>query len=125
MDAECLLCARGAKWIARYDTPFDFRIIPAQSEIGSALLKHYGMEPSDPSSWLYIEDGLAFSSLEAVVRVGQRLGGIWHVLSILRLFPDAVQDYLYGVVARNRYRVFGKTDLCGLPDPEIKRRLMV
>lgn len=125
MDAECLLCARGAKWIARNDTPFDFRIIPAQSEIGSALLKHYGMEPSDPSSWLYIEDGLAFSSLEAVVRVGQRLGGIWHVLSILRLFPDAVQDYLYGVVARNRYRVFGKTDLCGLPDPEIKRRLMV
>lgn len=124
MDAHCALCARGAAWIARNDTAMAFTIIPMQSSVGRALLIHYGLDPDDPASWLYVEDGLAFSSLDALIRVGRRLGGIWRALVILRAVPPRWRDGLYRLVARNRYRVFGTADMCGLPDPRVQQRLL-
>jgi predicted DCC family thiol-disulfide oxidoreductase YuxK len=124
MDARCGLCAKGAKWIAKNDTLSEFRIIPLQSELGSTLMRHYGMDPDDPLSWLFIEDGLAYSSLDAVIRTGNRLGGKWKFLSVLRIFPRSLQDFVYGLVARNRYKFFGQTDMCSLPDPDIQKRLL-
>jgi predicted DCC family thiol-disulfide oxidoreductase YuxK len=125
MDAHCSLCARGATWIARNDSAEEFTIIPLQSPVGSALMRHYGLDPADPLSWLYLEDGRAYSSLDALVRVGWRLGGIWKGLVILQVLPRWLQDALYRVVARNRYRLFGTAELCSLPDPEVQKRLML
>jgi len=88
------------------------------------LMRHYGLDPDDPLSWLFVENGLAFTSLDAVIRVGQRLGGVWRMLVLLRILPRKLQDALYGLVARNRVRISGTADLCNLPDPEIKRRLI-
>ncbi|MEH6478138.1 MAG: DCC1-like thiol-disulfide oxidoreductase family protein, partial [Sneathiella sp.] len=85
---------------------------------------HYEIDPADPMSWLFIEDGHAYSSMDAMIRVGNRLGGIWKVLTILRVIPRQAQDYLYGLIARNRYRLFGKTDLCNIPDIEVRKRLL-
>lgn len=124
MDAHCALCARGARWIARNDSAQEFRIIPLQSNLGHALIRHYGLDPDDPTSWLYLEDGRAYSSLDAFMRVGARLGGVWNGLSALRIFPRPLQDVLYRFVARNRYRFFGTADLCTLPDPDVQQRLV-
>lgn len=124
MDARCSLCARGAAWIARNDTAAEFTIIPLQSAVGSALMRHYGLDPADPVSWLYLEQGRAYSSLDAFIRVGQRLGGVWKGLIVLRVLPVRLQDALYRYVARNRYRLFGTADLCSLPDPEVQKRLL-
>lgn len=124
MDAQCALCARGARWIARHDRREEFRILPIQTPLGAALLRHYGMEPDDPNSWLYLTEGRAYSSLDAMIRVGERFGGLWRALSVLRLLPRPVQDWLYARVARNRYRLLGRTDMCALPDPALRKRLM-
>ena len=124
MDAKCALCSRGAAWIARHDKAQEFTIITMQSDVGRALFSHYGLDPADPLSWLYVEDGRAYSSLDALIRVGARLGGFWKVLGLLRVLPVSVQDALYRLVARNRYRLFGTTDMCALPDPEVQKRLL-
>ena len=106
MDATCGLCAKGAKWIARNDHTNAFQIIPVQSKRGAALLTHYGLDPDDPASWLFIENGHAFTSIDAMIRVGGHFGGIWHSAKILRILPRTVQDFMYGLIARNRYRFF-------------------
>ena len=124
MDANCGLCARGARWIASNDRDKKFRIVPMQSELGSSLMRHYGMSPEDPLSWLYINAGLAYTSLDAVIRVGAELGGIWRILAIFRILPRRAQDYLYGIVARNRYRFLGHASFCDLPDPDIQARIL-
>jgi predicted DCC family thiol-disulfide oxidoreductase YuxK len=124
MDATCGLCARGAKWIARNDHDAAFRIIPVQSALGAGLLRHFGMAPEDPTSWLYLEDGLGHSSLDATIMVGRKLGGRWRGLEALRLIPKPLRDSAYGVVARNRYKVMGRADLCAMPDPDIQARLL-
>lgn len=124
MDARCSLCARGAAWIARNDRAQEFTIIPLQSDVGNALMRHYGLDPGDPTSWLYVEDGRAYTSLDAFIRVGRRLGGVWKGFGLLRILPRSLQDIMYRAVARNRYRIFGTTDLCTLPDAEVQKRLL-
>ncbi len=124
MDANCGLCARGAAWIARNDGDEKFRIVPVQSALGAALLRHYGMDPEDPLSWLYIENGYAHTSLDAIVRVGKELGGIWKILAVFNVLPRGGQDYLYGVIARNRYRLLGRRSFCDMPDPRIQSRVL-
>ena len=124
MDANCGLCARGAAWIARNDVEEKFRIVPVQSELGAALLRHYGMDPEDPLSWLYIERGRAYTSLDAIVRVGREFGGIWKSLAVFNVLPRGAQDYLYGVMARNRYRFLGRKSFCDMPDPRIQSRIL-
>ena len=125
MDATCGLCARGAAWIAHRDHAQVFRIIPLQSDLGRALMRHYGLDPADPLSWLFIDDGRAATSLDACIRVARRLGGVWHAAGLLRVIPPPLGRALYGWVARNRYRFFGRTDLCAMPDPQVQARLLV
>lgn len=124
MDAHCALCARGAAWIARNDVKEEFTIIPAQSATGQALLSHYGLDPDDPTSWLYVEDGIAYGSMDALIRSGSRLGGLFKLLCIMRVLPTFVQDSLYRFVARNRYKLFGSADMCSMPDLEVQKRLL-
>lgn len=124
MDGECALCSRGAQWIANNDSDGVFRIATMQSPLGSALLTHYGMDPRDPTSWLYLDNGEAFTSMDAIIRVGRRLGGLWKGLVLLRVLPTTLQHWLYRLVATNRYRIWGKGDLCTLPSQEIRKRLI-
>lgn len=124
MDATCGLCAKAASWIAHNDRAGDFKIVPLQSSLGEALSLHYGLDPTNPSTWLYLEAGTAYTSLDALTRVGSRLGGIWRVLTALRILPRPLQDALYSLIARNRYRLWGRADLCSLPDPEVQKRLL-
>lgn len=123
MDAHCALCARGARWIVQHDTAREFRINPLQSDLGNALMRHYGVDPEYPNSWFYLESVRAYSSLFAFIRVGVRLGGIWKGLSALRIFPAPLQEILYRFVARNRCRFFGALELCTLPEREVQQRL--
>lgn len=124
MDANCALCARGASWIAHNDKKHEFRIIPLQSTTGRALLAHYNLDPDDPATWLYIQNGVAFTSLDAFVEVANRLGGINRIFLVLKILPSPLRQYLYRLVATNRYRWFGRADLCDLPDAEIRKRLL-
>jgi predicted DCC family thiol-disulfide oxidoreductase YuxK len=124
MDAQCGLCARGARWIARNDQDAAFRIIPMQSDLGRALFAHYDLDPDDPASWLFLDEGRGYTSLDAIMRVGRRLGGASRFLSLFAILPRPVQDAAYGAIARNRYRLSRRVELCALPDPDIQKRLL-
>jgi predicted DCC family thiol-disulfide oxidoreductase YuxK len=123
MDGNCLLCASGARAISRFDRRREFRICPLQTPLGSAVAAHYGLVPGDPETWLYLVDGRAYSSMDAMIRIGQRLGGAGRAMAALRLLPRPAQDWIYRRIARNRYRL-GRTDICALPDPALRARLM-
>ncbi|MDJ0700053.1 MAG: DCC1-like thiol-disulfide oxidoreductase family protein [Woeseiaceae bacterium] len=124
MDGECVLCSVGARLIARFDKAAEFRICRAQSPLGQALLQHFDLSIDDPETWVYIVDGRAYTSFDAMIRAGRRVGGVGLLLQPLRLLPRAIQDWLYRALARNRYRLFGRTDICSIPDPALKARLM-
>jgi predicted DCC family thiol-disulfide oxidoreductase YuxK len=124
MDGECALCSGVARAIAKLDRAEEFRICPIQSELGRAVLVHYGLDPENPDSWLYLEDGKAYASLDAIIRAGIRLGGLGQLLRAFMILPPSFQDWLYRRIARNRYSIFGREDMCAIPDPALRRRLL-
>lgn len=124
MDAQCGLCSLSARLIHRLDRTGDIRIAPMQSPLGQTLLARSGLDPADPSSWLFIADGQASTSMAAVIRIGRRLGGWGHLVHLLRPMPVRWQDGIYRWIARNRYHLFGRASLCDLTDPALQRRLV-
>lgn len=124
MDGSCALCSMGARAIARFDRREEFLIATTEGPLGQAVLRHYGLDPSDPDSWLYLEEGRAYTSMDAIIRVGRRLGGLGKGLAVFSILPRGMQDWLYARIARNRYRLLGRADLCAIPDPAVQRRLI-
>ena len=59
-----------------------------------------------------------------MIRAGARVGGAGWLLQALRLIPRAAQDWLYQKIARNRFRLFGRKDMCAVPDPALRARLI-
>ena len=124
LDGDCVLCTTTAGLIDRLDRKGEFRICPVQTQTGAAVLRHYGLQPDDPATWLYLVDGQAHTSMDAVIRVGGRIGGPGRLLLCLRVLPRPLQDWLYRRIARNRYRLLGRTDLCAVAGPALRARLI-
>lgn len=124
MDADCALCSWGARMIHRLDRSREIRIAPIQSDTGAALMRAHGLDPQDPDTWLFIEDGTVWRDFDALIRIGLRSGGFGRVFVVLRLLPGPVRNWLYQRIARNRYAFFGKGDMCALPDPAFRARLL-
>jgi len=124
MDAECALCCIGARMIDRLDRSGEIRICPVQTVLGRALLGHYGLSVDSPETWLLLERGRVLGGFEAMIRVGERSGGWGRGLSVLRIVPRALRYRMYGWIARNRYRWFGRGDVCALPSASLHARLL-
>ena len=109
VDGACALCSRSARIVARLDRTGEFRIAPVQGDLGRAVLAHYGLDANDPTSWLYLENGRAYASLDAVIRAGRRLGGLGWLAATLALLPDG-----FGTGSINGSRA---TDIAGSVAP--------
>jgi predicted DCC family thiol-disulfide oxidoreductase YuxK len=123
-DGVCVLCSGFAKFILKRDTVFAFRLTTAQSPLGQALYRHYGLDTQEFETNLVIADGRAHGKLDSVAVTGERLGGPWRTLALLRLLPRPLADWLYDRVARNRYALFGRADSCMIPPPRWRERFL-
>ncbi len=124
MDASCALCSWGERMLHRLDRSGEIKIAPIQSQTGADLMRANGLGPADPDTWLFIEDGTVWRDFDAVIRIGQRSGGVGRILVVLKVLPRRVREWLYQRVARNRYAMFGRGDMCALPDPAFRARLL-
>ncbi len=123
-DGVCVLCSGFAKFILKRDEAFAFRMTTAQSPLGQALYRHYALDTETFETNLVLIDGRAYAKLDSVAVTGERLGGPWRALGILRLLPRPVADWLYDRIARNRYALFGRTESCMIPSAEWRERFI-
>ena len=123
-DGMCVMCSRFAQMIMRRDRAATFRLLAAQSALGAALYRHYGLDPLDYETNVLIEEGVAYFKSEASIRILERLGLPWSLAAVGRVLPLGVRDRIYGVVARNRLRWFGTREQCFIPRPEERDRFL-
>lgn len=124
-DGVCNLCNASVQWVLRRDSRAVFRFAALQSEPGQRLLQQVGLAAEGFDTVVLVADGRVFVRSEAALEIARRLGGGWRFLAgLLRFFPLAVRDAVYGWVARNRYRWFGKQAVCWLPNPELNKRFL-
>ena len=125
-DGVCNLCNGAVQFILDRDPAGTFRFASLQSERAAALLRAHGLEPpaGDPESMVLIDGGRVYERSSAALRIARRLRGGWSLLYALVIVPRALRDAVYRVVARNRYRWFGKSDQCRVPTPELRARFL-
>jgi predicted DCC family thiol-disulfide oxidoreductase YuxK len=113
-DGICVLCSRTYRFVTTRDAHQKFRFVAIQEPEGRALAQQHGIDPDNPDTFALIDDGALFVRSEAVLRIVSALPG-WGWTRVLRVVPRSLRDGVYGIVARNRYRWFGKLDVCMLP----------
>jgi predicted DCC family thiol-disulfide oxidoreductase YuxK len=123
-DGHCALCSGWVSFVLRHDRAAVFRLLPAQTALGTALYRHYGLDPRDYETNILIEDGRAFFKSESAIRMLERLGAPWSAARVLRIIPVAWRDFLYDIVARNRLRWFGRRDQCLISAPRYEDRFL-
>jgi predicted DCC family thiol-disulfide oxidoreductase YuxK len=122
-DGICGLCNRAVQFFLKRDRYDRLRFASLQSNFAINLLQRHGVDARELNTVYAVQNhGHANERLlaraDAIVALMREIGGIWKVLSFFKkLFPKPVRDWSYDVVARNRYRIFGKYESCLLPDP--------
>lgn len=122
-DGVCNFCNGTVNFIIARDRGGYFRFAPLQSEIGERMRSQYEIDESVDSIVL-IEDGIAYTYSDAALRIARSIGGAWAILYVFIIVPKPIRDLLYRLFARNRYRLFGKKDVCMVPTPEIRARFL-
>lgn len=111
-------------FIIRRDRKKIFRFATLQSEAGQRMLEKWGLPKNDFDSFLLFDKGRLFQKSSAALRLYNKLPWYWKWTQFFWIFPKFIRDAVYGVIARNRYRWFGKKDECMIPSPDVKERFL-
>lgn len=114
-DGVCAMCSGFMRFIMRHDSSLRFQLLPAQSQLGEALYAHYNLKADDYDSILLIENGSVRLKWDASIAVFEGLGWPWKLAVIGRILPKSMSTRLYDLIARNRFKWFGRRDTCFLP----------
>ncbi len=123
-DGLCNFCSSIVQFAILRDPKGVFKFASLQSSIGNNLLKRFGLSSDDYDTFVLIENDEYFLRSSATLRLFKRLSGLWPLLYIFIVIPRPLRDYVYSIVAKNRYSWFGKRKECFIPTPEIESRFL-
>lgn len=123
-DGVCNLCNSSVQFIIKRDKKVRFLFASLQSRYAKENLPaEFTDEKALQSIVLKDEKGLKTKS-SAVLNISKNLTGLWPLLYVFIVIPKFIRDWIYDIVAKNRYRWFGKKDQCMIPSPELKSRFI-
>ncbi|MGH8553730.1 MAG: thiol-disulfide oxidoreductase DCC family protein, partial [Methylococcales bacterium] len=117
-------CSHSAQFILQHDRRRAFKLATAQSSAGRALLTDRGLNPEKLETFVLLKEGRTYVRSDAALEIAEELDWPWRMLGTLRIIPRLLRNPLYDVIARNRYRWFGKKDSCMTPTDDIKSRFV-
>lgn len=123
-DGVCNLCNGLVRFIIRHDRLAAFRFASLQSDFGAAMLRQHAMEDMQLTSLVYLKSGKPLIKSTAALNILRDLGGRWKLLYAFRIFPRVIRDAVYDLIAKYRYRIFGRSDACQIPLPGMQNRFL-
>ncbi len=123
-DGVCNMCNSSVNYVIDHDPESYFRFASLQSEIGKALADEHGIDAGALSTIILIENGKAYVRSSAALRICRRLSGPVKLLWPFIIVPAFLRDLGYRLVAKNRYRLFGKREACRLPTEADRARFL-
>ena len=122
-DGVCVFCSRWVRFIVARDVAKRFRFTPIQSGYGTRLALALGIDADDPDTNAVVHGGVAYFKSDGALTVLSLLPG-WRWVRVLFVVPRPLRDAVYNLVAKNRYRIFGKYDACIVPDAGLRARVI-
>ncbi|MFM1869136.1 MAG: hypothetical protein RL591_2544 [Planctomycetota bacterium] len=126
-DGRCGLCTRSVQFILKRDRNARFRFAPLESAAAARACAQIGAptpQTVEPDSIIVIADNRALERSDAALAIAARLPFPWPIFAVFRVVPRGLRDWVYGIVARNRYRWFGRHDACMIPTAEQRARFL-
>lgn len=123
-DGVCALCSATTQFILTHDRERRLRFVVAQSSLGQALYRHFGLKSEDFETIILLENGAPLTKSDSAIRILELVGQPWSLLRFCRIAPRSLRDTLYDVVARHRYRWFGVRQNCFLPSAADRARFI-
>ena len=123
-DGVCNLCNSAVQFVIRHDPAAKFRFASLQSIPGRQLMEQYTLSTTGLNSFILLQDGKVFTRSSAALSVAKQLKGPIKLLYGFIIVPAFIRNAVYDLIARNRYKWFGKKDECMLPSPGIVSRFL-
>lgn len=123
-DGVCNLCSSSVQFILKRDKKNQFLFGSLQGKYGQDALQKFGLPQDEFNSFMLLEGGELYTKSSGALRMLKYLGGGWQLLYVFIIIPKFIRDAVYSVIAKNRYRWFGKKEECWLPTPEIKKKFL-
>lgn len=123
-DGVCNLCNNSVQFVIKHDETNRFKFAALQSETGQALLKHYGLPTQGFDSFVLVQNEKVFLKSTAALYVAKQLDGPIKLLFGFIIVPTFIRNAVYNLIAKNRYKWFGKKDHCMIPTPALKAKFL-
>jgi predicted DCC family thiol-disulfide oxidoreductase YuxK len=123
-DGVCGFCEGSVRFILDHECDDDLRFAPLDSPVGRALLLEHGLDPDDRTTFVFINGAGAFVRSDATMWIATHLRHPWCWIRVFRRLPRWLLDLPYDLIARNRYRWFGRHDACRLLTPDLAARFL-
>lgn len=123
-DGVCNLCNSSVNWIIDHDTKNVFRFASLQSPYGNSVVQKFSLRNDYMDTVILLDDDKIYTRSDAVLRIAVLLGGIWKLLAVFFILPKWFRDLFYNLIAKNRYKWFGKKESCRIPTPELKEKFI-
>ncbi|MDY6801945.1 MAG: thiol-disulfide oxidoreductase DCC family protein [Bacteroidota bacterium] len=123
-DGYCNLCSGSVQFIIKRDLKKYFKFASLQSEVGKELYQKFGLPENFIASVILIEDEKIFLKTDALIKITQKLKGLWPLLAIFKIIPKFLRNLMYDFIANKRFRWFGKKKQCFVPSKSIRERFL-
>lgn len=123
-DGVCNFCDASINFVIDRDPEGRFKYASLQSSVGEQLLTKFGLDTTDYDSFVLVDGDRFYTKSSAALRVAKQLGGLWNLLYVFMIIPKFIRDSVYSLIAKNRYKWFGKKDECMIPSPEVRARFI-
>ena len=125
-DGVCHFCNHSVNFIIQHDPQAHFTFMPIQSQTAHYILQKYSSQQTADNfdTILLIKNGRCFERSNAALEIARSLQKPWPVFYGLKIIPTLLRDWCYNLIARNRYRLFGQSQVCLMPTPALKARFI-
>ncbi len=123
-DGVCNLCNGFVQFIIKQDPAAQFKFASLQSAYAKDKLAGVAVSQTNLDTVVFLSEGKVYTRSAAALKIAKHLGGGWAFFYPFIFFPQFFRDGIYNLIARNRYKWFGKQDHCILPSPELKNRFL-
>jgi predicted DCC family thiol-disulfide oxidoreductase YuxK len=123
-DGVCNLCNGFVNFVIKRDPGMKFRFAALQSAAGKALLERHRLNAESLETVVLIDGTQVYQRSSAALKIIKQLGALWPLLYVFIILPAPWRDWLYDIIAKRRYRWYGKRDQCRLPSPQEKNRFL-
>jgi predicted DCC family thiol-disulfide oxidoreductase YuxK len=118
-DGICNLCNASVRFISKHEKNRKIQFASLQSEMAKQLLSKLAIDTNTIDSIIFISNEKIFIKSDAAIEIAKQLNGFPHYLKYFHFIPRPIRDFVYDLIAKNRYRFFGKT--CSIqPSNQIK-----